>query len=71
MKQKTDLPQGILNLLVLKTLRPRPAYGWDISQRIRQVSRNVLRVNHGPLYPTPHRLETQGSISSGLVLQNT
>ena len=64
MKQKTDLLQGTLDLLVLKTLQPGPAHGWDIAQRIRQVSRDVLRVNQGSLYPALHRLEAQGSISS-------
>ena len=64
MKQKTDLLQGTLDLLVLKTLQPGPAHGWDIAQRIRQVSRDVLRVNQGSLYPALHRLEAQGSICS-------
>src|SRR3712207_7777298 len=64
MKQKTDLLQGTLDLLILKTLQPGPAHGWDISQRIRQVSRDVLRVNQGSLYPALHRLEAQGSIAS-------
>ena len=64
MKQKTDLLQGTLDLLVLKTLQPGPAHGWDIAQRIRQVSRDVLSVNQGSLYPALHRLEAQGSISS-------
>ena len=64
MKPKTDLLQGTLDLLVLKTLQPGPAHGWDISQRIQQVSRDVLRVNQGSLYPALHRLEAQGSISS-------
>ena len=64
MKQQTDLLQGTLDLLVLKTLKPGPAHGWDIAQRIRQVSKDVLRVNQGSLYPALHRLEAQGSISS-------
>jgi transcriptional regulator len=64
MKQKTDLLQGTLDLLVLKTLQPGPAHGWDIAQRIRQVSKDVLSVNQGSLYPALHRLEAQGSISS-------
>jgi PadR family transcriptional regulator PadR len=54
MKQKTDLLQGTLDLLILKTLQPGPAHGWDISQRIRQVSRDILRVNQGSLYPALH-----------------
>ena len=64
MKQKADLLQGTLDLLILKTLQPGPTHGWDIAQRIRQVSRDVLRVNQGSLYPALHRLEAQGSISS-------
>jgi PadR family transcriptional regulator PadR len=64
MKQKTDLLQGTLDLLVLKTLQPGHAHGWDIAQRIRQVSKDVLSVNQGSLYPALHRLEAQGSISS-------
>ncbi len=64
MRQKTDLLQGTLDLLILKTLQPGPTHGWDIAQRIRQVSREVLSVNQGSLYPALHRLEHQGWISS-------
>jgi PadR family transcriptional regulator len=64
MKKKTDLLQGTLDLLILKTLRPGPTHGWDISQRIRQVSRETLSVNQGSLYPALHRLEAQGCIAS-------
>ena len=63
-KQKTDLLQGTLDLLVLKILDLGPTHGWDISQRIQQISRDVLRVNQGSLYPALHRLEQQGWISS-------
>ena len=63
-KAKTDLLQGTLDLLVLKTLALVPMHGWGISQRIRQMSRDVLRVNQGSLYPALHRLEQQGWISS-------
>jgi len=63
-KQKTDLLQGTLDLLVLKTLQAGPTHGWDIAQRIQQVSRDVLKVNQGSLYPALHRLEAQGWISS-------
>ena len=63
-KQKTDLLQGTLDLLVLKTLQTGPTHGWDIAQRIQQVSREVLRVNQGSLYPALHRLEAQGWIAS-------
>ena len=63
-KQKTDLLQGTLDLIVLKTLQSGPTHGWDIAQRIQQVSRDVLKVNQGSLYPALHRLEAQGWIAS-------
>lgn len=64
MDKKTDLLQGTLDLLILKTLQTGPAHGWDIAQRIRQVSLEILSVNQGSLYPALHRLETQGWITS-------
>jgi transcriptional regulator len=65
MKQtQTDLLQGTLDLLVLKTLQSGPTHGWDIAQRIQQVSQDVLRVGQGSLYPALHRLEAQGWIAS-------
>lgn len=64
MSQKTDLLQGTLDLLVLKILALGPTHGWDITQRIQQVSEDVLRVNQGSLYPALHRLEAQGWITS-------
>ena len=64
MRKKTDLLQGTLDLLILKTLQPGPTHGWDIAQRIRQVSREVFSVNQGSLYPALHRLEAQGRIAS-------
>ena len=63
-KQKTDLLQGTLDLLILKILTLGPTHGWDISQRIQQISQDVLRVNQGSLYPALHRLEAQGWIGS-------
>jgi PadR family transcriptional regulator, regulatory protein PadR len=57
MDKKTDL-------LILKTLQTGPTHGWDIAQRIRQVSLEVLYVNQGSLYPALHRLEAQGWIAS-------
>ncbi|HEY3936991.1 MAG TPA: PadR family transcriptional regulator [Bryobacteraceae bacterium] len=63
-KQKSDLLQGTLDVLVLKTLDPEPMHGWGISQRILQISENVLQVNQGSLYPALHRLEDQGLIRS-------
>jgi PadR family transcriptional regulator, regulatory protein PadR len=63
-KTQTDLLQGTLDLLVLKTLQVGPTHGWDIAQRIQQVSQDVLRVGQGSLYPALHRLEAQGWISA-------
>ena len=65
-KQKIDLLQETLDLLVLKTLQSGPAHGWDIAQRIQQVSRDVLKVNHGSLYPALRRLEELGHSSLGV-----
>ena len=59
-----DLLQGTLDLLILKTLALGPQHGWGISQRIQQISDNVLRVNQGSLYPALQRLETAGWIDS-------
>ena len=60
----TDLLQGTLDLLILKTLSLEPQHGWGVAQRIQQVSRNLLQVNQGSLYPALHRLEEQGWIDS-------
>jgi PadR family transcriptional regulator, regulatory protein PadR len=64
MTKPTDLVQGTLDLLVLKTLALGPMHGWGIAQRIRQVSREVLQVQQGALYPALHRLEQQGWIQA-------
>ena len=64
MKSKTDLLQGTLDLLILKTLALRPMHGWGISQRISQISEDVLQVYQGSLYPALQRLETAGWIDS-------
>jgi transcriptional regulator len=61
---QTDLLQGTLDLLVLRTLQMGPTHGWDIAQRIQQVSQDVLRVGQGSLYPALHRLEDRGWIAS-------
>ena len=61
---KGDLLQGTLDLLILKTLALGPQHGWGISQRIQQISEDVLQVNQGSLYPALHRLEEQGWIDS-------
>src|SRR5215469_7964179 len=62
MAKPTDLLQGTLDLLILKTLVLEPMHGWGIAQRIRQISNEVLQVNQGALYPALHRLEHQGWI---------
>ena len=62
MGKPTDLVQGTLDLLILKTLALQPMHGWGIAQRIRQLSKEVLQVNQGALYPALHRLEQQGWI---------
>jgi len=62
MSKPTDLVQGTLDLLILKTIALEPMHGWGIAQRIRQVSREVLQVNQGALYPALHRLEQNGWI---------
>lgn len=54
---KTDLLQGTLDLLILKVLLPGPMHGYAVSQRIQQVSRDILQVQQGSLYPALHRLE--------------
>lgn len=63
-KSKTDLLQGTLDLLILKTLQLEPMHGWGISQRIHQISESVLQVNQGSLYPALHRLEDRGWIEA-------
>jgi PadR family transcriptional regulator PadR len=61
-KTKSDLLQGTLDLLILKTLELQPMHGWGITLRIQQLSESVLQVNQGSLYPALHRLEEQGWI---------
>jgi len=63
-KSKTDLLQGTLDLLVLKALTLGPLHGWGVSKRIRQMSREVLEINQGSLYPALHRLEDRGLIAA-------
>jgi transcriptional regulator len=63
-KPKSDLLQGTLDLLILKTLELEPMHGWGITRRIQQLSDSVLQVNQGSLYPALHRLEEQGWISA-------
>ncbi|HYU46176.1 MAG TPA: PadR family transcriptional regulator [Terriglobales bacterium] len=64
MARPTDLVQGTLDLLILKTISLEPKHGWAIAKRIQQVSREALQVQQGSLYPALHRLEQQGWITS-------
>ena len=59
-----DVLQGTLDMLILKALSLQPMHGWGVSQRIQQISRDVLQVNQGSLYPALHRLEHRGWIAS-------
>ena len=63
-ESKLDLLQGTVDLLILRTLQAGPLHGWGISERIQQISEDVLRVNQGSLYPALHRLEHQGWIKA-------
>ncbi len=62
MGRPSDLIQGTLDLLILKTIALEPKHGWAIAKRIQQVSGDVLQVQQGSLYPALHRLEQQGWI---------
>jgi PadR family transcriptional regulator PadR len=64
MSKPTDLVQGTLDLLILRTIGLEPMHGWGIAKRIRQVSKEVLQVNQGALYPALHRLEQNGWIKA-------
>src|SRR3954468_14535305 len=64
MGDRLDLPQGTLDLLILKSLSLGPRHGWAISERIQQVSRAALQIPQGSLYPALHRLERQGWIAA-------
>jgi transcriptional regulator len=61
---RSDLLPGTLDLLILRTLQTQPLHGWAISERIQQLSGDVLQVNQGSLYPALHRLEHQGWIEA-------
>jgi transcriptional regulator len=64
MPPSTDLLQGTLDLLILKTVALQPMHGWGIAQRIQQVSKEALQIGQGSLYPALHRLEYKGLIRS-------
>jgi PadR family transcriptional regulator, regulatory protein PadR len=63
-ESKLDLLQGTVDLLILRILQAGSLHGWGISERIQQISEDVLRVNQGSLYPALHRLEHQGWIKA-------
>ena len=64
MSKPTDLVQGTLDLLILKLLALQPMNGWTLSQRLQEVSADVLHVSDGSLYPALHKLEQQGWITA-------
>jgi PadR family transcriptional regulator PadR len=64
MNERIDLPQGTLDLLILRTLALGPQHGWAISERVQQVSHDVLQIQQGSLYPALHRLERRGWIKA-------
>jgi transcriptional regulator len=64
MPPRVDLPQGTLDLLILKAIGLGPQHGWAISERIQQVSNDALKVQQGSLYPALHRLERRGWIKA-------
>ena len=64
MTPKSDLPQGTLDLLILKVVALGPVHGYAIAQRLQQVSRDVVQVPQGSLYPALHRLENRGLLSA-------
>ena len=61
---RIDLPQGTLDLLILKTVALEPQHGWAISERVQQISSGVLQIQQGSLYPALHRLERRGWIKA-------
>jgi PadR family transcriptional regulator, regulatory protein PadR len=63
-KEKSDLPQGTLDLLILKVVALGPVHGYAIAQRLQQVSRDVVQVPQGSLYPALHRLENRGLLAA-------
>jgi PadR family transcriptional regulator len=64
MTPQTDLLQGTLDLLIMRTVALEPMHGWGIAQRIQQISRDVLQIQQGSLYPALHRLEQRGWIAA-------
>jgi PadR family transcriptional regulator PadR len=63
-ERRLELPQGTLDLLILKALALEPMHGWAVSERLQQISREALQVQQGSLYPALHRLERRGWIKA-------
>lgn len=61
-QERLDLPQGTLDLLILKALALEPLHGWAVSERLQQISKDALQIGQGSLYPALHRLERKGWI---------
>jgi PadR family transcriptional regulator PadR len=70
-KQKPDLPQGTLDLLILKVVALGPLHGYAIAQRLQQISRDAVQVQQGSLYPALHRLENKGLLAAEWKLSDT
>ena len=70
-ESRTDLPQGTLDLLILKVLALGPLHGYAIAQRLQQISRHVVQVQQGSLYPALHRLENRGLLASDWKVSDT
>jgi transcriptional regulator len=70
-KLKSDLPQGTLDLLVLQIVALEPVHGYAIAQRLRQMSRDVVQVTQGTLYPALHRLENRGLMAADWKMSDT
>jgi PadR family transcriptional regulator PadR len=68
---KADLPQGTLDLLILKVVALGPLHGYAIAQRLQQISRDVVQVQQGSLYPALHRLENRGYLAADWKLSDT
>jgi PadR family transcriptional regulator, regulatory protein PadR len=64
LNEHIELPQGTLDLLILRTLALGPQHGWGIAERVQQISSDVLRIQQGSLYPALHRLERRGWIKA-------
>jgi len=64
MEERLELPQGTLDLLILKALALEPLHGWGVSERLEQISREALQVQQGSLYPALHRLEKRGWLTA-------